>query len=101
MNLWLMAGAVLALNVPFGYWRANASRFSLPWFLSIHVPVAFVIAFRSLGGLGWQPVTFPALVGAFFFGQLLGMRAYSYLRRRRPPTPERISAEGIGSEEDL
>jgi len=72
MKLWIVAAIVLALNLFFGYWRANVEKFSWQWFLAIHVPVPFVIAFRIFAGLGWQLVTFPVLVGAFFSGQFLG-----------------------------
>jgi hypothetical protein len=66
------AVAVLVLNLPFGYWRAGTERFSRGWFLAVHSPVPFVIAIRFLAHLGWQFVTFPVLVCAFFLGQLAG-----------------------------
>jgi hypothetical protein len=71
-TLWIVAAAVLFLNLPFGYWRAGASKFSVPWFLAVHVPVPAVIALRLMSGLGWRFITFPVLIGAFFAGQLLG-----------------------------
>ncbi|MCL4558978.1 MAG: hypothetical protein M1491_10240 [Deltaproteobacteria bacterium] len=71
-TLWVVAVAVFALNIPFGYWRSKVKAFSRQWFLSVHIPVPFVIALRFLAGLGWRLVTFPVLVGAFFFGQLTG-----------------------------
>ncbi len=70
--LLLVGLAVIALNVPFGFWRARARRFSLPWFLAVHAPVPFVIGFRLMSGIGWQPATFPLMVGAYFVGQLGG-----------------------------
>jgi len=73
-----VALAVLLLNVPFGYWRANVRRLSSQWFLAIHLPVPVVVALRLWSGLGWRPLSVPLLVGAFFCGQLLGGR----LRRR-------------------
>jgi hypothetical protein len=71
-TLWIVAGAVLTLNLPFGYWRSNVKRFSKQWFLAVHIPIPFVIALRILSGLGWRLITFPVMVGAFFMGQLLG-----------------------------
>lgn len=67
-----IALAVLLLNLPFGYWRAGSPRFSRSWFLAIHLPIPFVILLRVTSGLGWQLVSFPVLVGAFFAGQFLG-----------------------------
>ncbi|MDO8687450.1 MAG: hypothetical protein Q7K41_02555 [Dehalococcoidales bacterium] len=76
MSLWLAALIVLALNLPFGYWRRRKTlrKFSLRWFLSIHAPVPLVAAIRVFGGLGWHPLTFVVLVGAFAAGQFLGGR---------------------------
>jgi hypothetical protein len=72
MKLVLISAVVLLLNLPFGYWRAGVRRFSLQWFLAIHVPVPLVIGLRLVSGIGWQMVTFPILIGAFFVGQFLG-----------------------------
>ena len=74
MTLWLVAVAVVAVNLPFGYWRRTLRRFSVRWFLSIHVPVPMVVALRLSTGIGWHLVTFPVLIGAFFMGQLVGGR---------------------------
>ncbi|HLE40194.1 MAG TPA: hypothetical protein VI956_01680 [Nitrospirota bacterium] len=71
---------IVVLNIPFGYWRANEKKFSRGWFLSIHAPVPFIIAIRVLSGLGWQFITFPAFIGSFFFGQLLGGMLYDWRR---------------------
>ena len=70
--LWLAGIAILILNLPFGFWRSRVPKFSVSWFLAVHIPVLFVIAIRILARLGWHPVTFPVLVGSFFAGQFLG-----------------------------
>jgi len=79
---WIAAAIVLALNLPFGFVRAGASRFSRRWFLAVHMPVPAVIAVRLLSGIGWRPATFPLFAGAFFAGQYLGGRLRSWRRRR-------------------
>ena len=71
-SLWGLALAVLAMNLPFGFWRAGAKRFTRPWFVAVHAPVPFVIFLRVVSGLGWHLVSFPILIGAFFTGQFLG-----------------------------
>jgi len=81
MNLWSVSTLVLFLNVPFGYWRASVRKFSYQWYLSIHIPVPIVIAFRILAGIGWHIVTFPVLIGAFFFGQFLGGKLYRWFAK--------------------
>ncbi len=72
MKLLSIAAVVFVLNIPFGYWRANVVKFSRPWFLSVHVPVPFVIALRIFSGLGWHWITFPVMISAFFAGQFAG-----------------------------
>jgi len=72
INLLVVSLVVLALNVPFGYWRANVKRFSLQWYLAIHVPVLFIIGLRLAFHLGFAWYTYVALVSAFFLGQQFG-----------------------------
>ncbi len=78
VRLGAVAVAVIVLNLPFGFWRAGAKKFTRPWFLAVHAPVPLVILLRVFSGLGWQLSSFPVLVGAFFTGQFLG----GVLRRR-------------------
>ena len=72
--LWKVAAAVLALNLPFGYWRAGVPKFSRAWFLAVHVPVPAVVELRLFCGLGWHPLTFAVLITSYFLGQFLGGR---------------------------
>ena len=80
MELYWVAVIVFVINIPFGYWRAKSRKFSGQWFLAIHLPVPLVIALRYLTGLGWQLITFPVLIGAFFLGQLAGGLLKNILR---------------------
>jgi hypothetical protein len=80
MNLVLAAVTVFLLNIPFGYWRNNVKKFSLQWVLAIHIPVPFVVLLRIYGGIGFEFITYPIIIGAFFLGQLTG--AYIYNKRR-------------------
>lgn len=73
-----IAGMVLALNVPFGYWRFRSKRMSIPWFFAIHLPVAMAIGLRWLIGVHFRWLTLPLYVGAFVVGQSAGGR----LRKR-------------------
>jgi len=72
MTIWTVALLVLILNLPFGYWRAGVKKFSTYWFLAVHLPVPFVIALRLWSNLGWEFMTFPILIGAYFTGQIIG-----------------------------
>jgi hypothetical protein len=81
---WTVAVGVAALNVPFGFWRAGTRRFTLPWFLAVHVPVPIVVGLRIAIGLGWRLSTLPLFVSAFFAGQFLGGRIHrAWARRQR------------------
>ncbi len=82
MRLWIVAIVVLFVNVPFGYWRANTEKFSRQWFLAIHTPVPLVIVCRIVSGLGWQLMSFPVMVGAFFSGQVLGGKLLTWRKSR-------------------
>lgn len=82
LMLWCAALAVLALNLPFGAWRAHTRRLSLPWLLSIHLPIPAVIALRYAFGLGFQLATYLVMVPAFFLGQFLGSRLETRRLRR-------------------
>ncbi|SHI83788.1 hypothetical protein [Desulfosporosinus lacus] len=63
---------VILLNIPFGYWRENVKKFSVQWFLSVHLPVPVIMFLRIQMGLGWELSTYLMLVGAYFTGQYLG-----------------------------
>jgi hypothetical protein len=77
--LLIVAILILALNLPFGYWRAGVRKFSPQWFLAVHVPVPLAIGLRFAVGLGFRLATLPLFVAAFFGGQFLGAR----IRRHR------------------
>jgi len=79
--LYRLGLAVAVLNVPFGYWRAGARRFTRPWFLAVHAPVPVVIALRILAGIAWKLANLPVLMGAFFLGQLIGGRVRGLVKR--------------------
>ena len=82
-NMWVLGFFVLLLNLPFGFLRTGVRKFSLPWFLAVHVPIPFVVGLRLLSGLGFRLVTFPVFIGAFFSGQFLG----GWVRRWLKPKP--------------
>jgi hypothetical protein len=81
--VWAVAGGVLALNLPFGFWRAGVPKFSRAWFLAVHLPVPCVVALRLTCRLGWHPVTVAVLVAAFFLGQLFGGLVRAAVTRAR------------------
>ena len=81
-TLCAVACCVMAVNVPFGFWRAGVRKFSTPWFVAVHFPVLLVVGIRLLAGLGWHLSTFPVFVGSYVVGQSFG----GILRRRSART---------------
>ncbi len=62
--------AVFLINLPFGYWRHRAIRFSRQWMMAIHIPVPLVFLLRILSGFGWKIM--PLLMFSFAAGQFAG-----------------------------
>ena len=61
---------VFLLNLPFGYLRSKAARFSRQWMMAVHIPVPFMFLLRILSGLNWTAI--PLLVLSDVAGQLAG-----------------------------
>jgi len=61
---------VFLMNLPFGYLRSNAARFSKQWMMAVHIPVPFVILLRLLSGLTWTVI--PLLIISDIAGQFAG-----------------------------
>ena len=80
----LISILVCLLNIPFGYWRANVERFSLNWFLAIHLPVPLVVILRLTSGIGFAWYTYVFLVSAFFLGQQVGALVWKELQFHCP-----------------
>lgn len=61
---------VFLINLPFGYMRSRAARFSRQWMMAIHIPVPFVFLLRVFSGLNWTVI--PLLVLSDIAGQFAG-----------------------------
>jgi hypothetical protein len=81
MKLFLVALSVFLLNLPFGWWRNSVKKYSLRWILAIHLPVPVVVLIRIYSGLGFQFITYPVLVAAFFLGQYAGSKIRSVSKK--------------------
>lgn len=68
-----------AVNLPLGYIRENSRKFSLRWFVLIHISIPFIIALRTLQGFSWHLI--PLTIACAIAGQILG----GQLRRKRMP----------------
>ena len=74
MYLFFVSLIVFIINLPFGYWRGGQKKYSLKWFLAIHIPVPIIILIRIYSDVGFDWYTYPLFVGAFFLGQLVGAK---------------------------
>lgn len=77
----LIGLAALAVNVPLGYLREGTRRYSLSWFLYIHLSIPLVAFLRIRSDLA--PWVIPVFVLCAVAGQLLGGAA----RRRSGGIP--------------
>jgi len=79
-SLLLATLVTFVINIPFGYLRAGQKKLSFRWFLYIHLPVPLVILVRYLFELGFEIITYPFLVAAFFLGQAFGAVIFTRFR---------------------
>ncbi len=79
---------IFLINIPFGYWRSNVKKFSLQWFLAVHLPIPFIVILRIYSNIGFAWYTYPFLIGSFF----LGHRAGGYLLKRLKQRCEAVSS---------
>lgn len=68
--LTLLVIAAFVLNLPFGYLRVKTKKFSILWFLYIHLPIPFIFLLRTFAGFGIKVV--PIIAVGAILGQLLG-----------------------------
>ncbi len=61
---------VFLVNLPFGYMRSKASKFSREWMMAVHIPVPFVFLLRIFSGISWTVI--PLLVLSDIAGQIAG-----------------------------
>lgn len=64
-------------NLPLGYWRETTRKYSLSWFILIHLSIPFIILLRSAFSFSWRWI--PLTLACAVLGQFLGGRA----RRRK------------------
>jgi len=70
MLVGVLAAFTLLLNLPFGFLRSKSDRYSLRWFLYIHLPIPFVYLLRRL--LMSDMSAIPWLFAAAVVGQVWG-----------------------------
>ena len=66
-------------NIPLGYLRMGSRKYSVRWFVYIHLSVPFIIGLRIANNISWQMVPFSIALAVA--GQMIGSRLY---RRSHP-----------------
>jgi len=66
----LLCAFTVLVNLPFGHARAKTKRYSLRWFLCIHIPIPLIFIARTLSHIEFKYI--PLLVLAAITGQILG-----------------------------
>ena len=61
---------VFLINLPFGYIRGSAAKFSRKWMMAVHIPVPFIILLRMVSGFNWTVI--PLLILSDVAGQIAG-----------------------------
>lgn len=79
LQLVILLAFAFCVNLPLGYMRETSRKFSLRWFVLIHLSIPFIIALRVIQGFSWYylPLTLSCAVA----GQIVG----GQLRRRKAP----------------
>ena len=72
-----LLGVAFFGNLPLGYLREGCQKFSVRWFVYIHLSIPFIIALRIIEGFGLRVI--PFTIGCAVAGQLIGGR----VRRRK------------------
>ena len=66
-------------NIPLGYLRMGSPRYSVRWFIYIHLSVPFIVGLRIANNISWQMIPFSIALAVA--GQMIGSRRY---RRSHP-----------------
>ena len=74
----MLAFAILS-NIPLGYLRQGSPKYSVRWFVYIHLSVPFIIGLRITNNISWQII--PVSIALAVAGQMVGSRIY---RRSHP-----------------
>lgn len=77
----LIGSAALAVNIPLGYAREGFRRFSIGWFVCIHLSVPLIAWLRLENHVSAWGI--PAFVACAVLGQIAGGKV-RWIRRGRP-----------------
>ena len=70
-----LLGATFIITLPFGAWRAKCRKFTVRWWLAIHLVIPFIFVMRRLGGFSYWYI--PLFLASTVLGQVAGGRIKS------------------------
>ncbi len=73
----VIAILIFIMNIPFGIWRKLERRFSIKWFLAIHIPVALSVFMRYIYDMEFSWEYILLFVSVFIAGQYTGKLIYT------------------------
>lgn len=68
----LITLVAFVVNLPFGFMRVKTKKFSIQWFLYIHLPIPLIFVLRTYAGFGYSVV--PIIIVGAVLGQFIGGR---------------------------
>jgi hypothetical protein len=71
----LLSVLALIINLPLGWWRASVKKFTLSWFIAIHLAVPLIFIFRTWVGV--NGIIIPVLILFALIGQVIGGKLYA------------------------
>lgn len=74
LPLIILLFTAFASNLPLGYLRESATKYSLRWIIYIHASIPLLIIVRQFYGFSWHWI--PVTLVCAFVGQLLGGWTY-------------------------
>jgi len=79
LPLFILVAIAFASNLPLGYLRETATKYSLRWIIYIHASIPLLVIVRQLYGFSWHwiPVTLAFAAGGQFLGGWMCRRAQS------------------------
>jgi hypothetical protein len=69
-SLLLITLIAFVVHIPFGYLRSRSKKYSLKWFMYIHIPIPFIILIRIITNTDYKFI--PLFILASIIGQFLG-----------------------------
>ncbi len=68
--LFLLLPLTFIITLPFGRWRTRCRKYSVSWFLAIHLPIPVIILMRL--GAHFSYTYIPLFLASTVLGQLVG-----------------------------